>query len=91
MILLCSRVVEIQFILDYLLESNYYPSLQAMEGRWMPVEVTYHKNFESAKKAFLWYHRLYIPRAICILALVALPFFEVIVVLSLSYDIYTSE
>ncbi|KAG0629978.1 hypothetical protein M758_1G144100 [Ceratodon purpureus] len=50
---------------------------QAMEGRWMPVEVTYHKNFESAKNAFLWYHRLYIPRAICILALVALPFFEI--------------
>lgn len=50
---------------------------QAMQGRWMPLEMTYHKNFGSAKQAFLMYHGLYILRAICILALVVLPFFEI--------------
>jgi two pore calcium channel protein len=58
-----------------------------MQGRWMPLEMTYHKNFGSAKQAFLMYHGLYILRAICILALVVLPFFEVIHVVFLVCDV----
>ena len=54
-------------------------TLQAMQGRWMPLkDVGCLKNFKIAREAFLIYHKLYPVRAICIFGLVVLPFFEVL-------------
>ncbi|KAG0601477.1 hypothetical protein M758_11G114500 [Ceratodon purpureus] len=50
---------------------------QAMLGRWMPLAVVYHKDYESAKKSFLLYHKLYFVRGIIYFLLMILPFFEI--------------
>ncbi|XP_073388822.1 two pore calcium channel protein 1 isoform X2 [Physcomitrium patens] len=50
---------------------------QAMQGRWMPVEVVQHRNFARAKQSFLLYHRLYPLRAVSIFVLLVLPCFEI--------------
>uniref|UniRef100_A0A7I4BQ85 Ion transport domain-containing protein n=1 Tax=Physcomitrium patens TaxID=3218 RepID=A0A7I4BQ85_PHYPA len=50
---------------------------QAMLGRWMPLAVVYHKDYESAKRAFLMYHRLSLVRGLIYFILMILPFFEI--------------
>lgn len=46
-------------------------------GRWMPLAVVYHKDYESAKRTFLIYHQLSFARGFIYLLLMVLPFFEV--------------
>jgi two pore calcium channel protein len=48
-----------------------------MQGRYLPLAVVYHKDYESAKWAFLLHHQLYLARGIVYLILMLLPFFEV--------------
>lgn len=48
-----------------------------MQGRYLPLAVVYHKDYESAKRAFLLHHQLYLARGIVYLILMFLPFFEV--------------
>jgi two pore calcium channel protein len=50
---------------------------QAMQGRYLPLAVVYHKDYESAKQAFLLHHQLYLARGIVYLILMLLPFFEI--------------
>lgn len=50
---------------------------QAMQGRWMPLAVVYHKDYESAKRAFLIYHQLSFARGFIYILLMLLPFFEI--------------
>jgi len=50
---------------------------QAMMGRWMPLAVVYHKDYQSAKRAFLLYHQLFLARGIIYFVMMILPFFEV--------------
>jgi hypothetical protein len=47
-----------------------------MQGRYLPLAVVYHKDYESAKRAFLLHHQLYLARGIVYLILMLLPFFE---------------
>lgn len=62
-----------------IISGGMFCTLQAMQGRWMPLkDVGCHKDFETAREAFLMYHKLYPVRAICIFGLVVLPFFEVL-------------
>lgn len=46
-------------------------------GRWMPLAVVYHKDYQSAKSAFLLYHQFFFVRGIVYFLLMVLPFFEV--------------
>lgn len=55
----------------------YSASSQAMQGRYMPLAVVYHKDYDSAKRAFLLYHRLSAARALVFVIFMILPFFEV--------------
>lgn len=48
-----------------------------MKGRYLPLAVVYHKDYESAKRAFLIYHQLSAARSIVFAILMLLPFFEV--------------
>jgi two pore calcium channel protein len=50
---------------------------QAMQGRYMPLAVVYHKDYDSAKRAFLLYHRLSAARALVFVIFMILPFFEI--------------
>ncbi|KAG0613396.1 hypothetical protein M758_6G099500 [Ceratodon purpureus] len=50
---------------------------QAMQGRYLPLAVVYHKDYESAKRAFILYHKLFVARALVYVTLMLLPFFEV--------------
>lgn len=50
---------------------------QAMLGRWMPLAVVYHKDYDSAKKTFLLYHQLSFARGLIYCILMVLPFFEI--------------
>ncbi|XP_024358614.1 two pore calcium channel protein 1 [Physcomitrium patens] len=50
---------------------------QAMMGRWMPLAVVYHKDYQSAKSAFLLYHQFFFVRGIVYFLLMVLPFFEI--------------
>jgi hypothetical protein len=50
---------------------------QAMLGRWMPLAVVYHKDYQSAKRTFLLYHQLSPARGIIYFLFLILPFFEV--------------
>lgn len=43
----------------------------------MPLAVVYHKDYESAKRAFLIYHQLSFARGFIYILLMLLPFFEV--------------
>lgn len=58
-------------------EKNVVYPLQAMMGRWMPLAVVYHKDYQSAKRAFLLYHQLFLARGIIYFVMMILPFFEV--------------
>jgi two pore calcium channel protein len=60
-----------------LLKWNLSAFVQAMQGRYLPLAVVYHKDYESAKRAFLLHHQLYLARGIVYLILMLLPFFEV--------------
>lgn len=48
-----------------------------MQGRYMPLAVVYHKDYESAKRAFILFHQLSAARALVFVILMVLPFFEV--------------
>lgn len=48
-----------------------------MQGRYLPLPVVYHKDYDTAKRAFILYHQLYIARALVYVILMLLPFFEV--------------
>ncbi|KAH8967292.1 hypothetical protein BDL97_03G070700 [Sphagnum fallax] len=50
---------------------------QAMLGRWMPLAVVYHKDYQSAKRTFLLYHQLSPARGIIYFLFLILPFFEI--------------
>ncbi|CAM6105685.1 unnamed protein product [Calypogeia fissa] len=50
---------------------------QAMQGRWMPLDVVHHNDYLNAKKAFLLYHHLRYPRCIVLVTLITLSLFEV--------------
>ncbi|BBN16272.1 protein MpTPC3 [Marchantia polymorpha subsp. ruderalis] len=50
---------------------------QAMLGRWMPLDVVHHKDYLSAKQAFLLYHHLSYPRCAVLVTLIGLSLFEV--------------
>ena len=58
-------------------QRNAVYALQAMMGRWMPLAVVYHKDYQSAKRAFLLYHQLFLARGIIYFVMMILPFFEV--------------
>lgn len=60
-----------------MLKWNLSAFVQAMQGRYLPLAVVYHKDYESAKRAFLLHHQLYLARGIVYLILMFLPFFEV--------------
>jgi two pore calcium channel protein len=51
--------------------------LQAILGRFMPLEVIYHRNLEQAKEAYVLYYRLRPARVVSFFVLVMLPVFEV--------------
>jgi two pore calcium channel protein len=48
-----------------------------MKGRYLPLPVVYHKDYDTAKRAFILYHQLYIARTLVYVILMLLPFFEV--------------
>lgn len=48
-----------------------------MQGRYLPLAVVYHKDYDSAKRAFILYHQLFYARALVYVILMLLPFFEV--------------
>jgi len=48
-----------------------------MQGRYLPLPVVYHKDYDTAKGAFILYHKLYFARALVYVILMLLPFFEV--------------
>jgi two pore calcium channel protein len=50
---------------------------QAMLGRWMPLAVVYHKDYQTAKRTFLLYHQLSPARGLIYFLFLILPFFEV--------------
>lgn len=50
---------------------------QAMKGRYLPLPVVYHKDYDTAKRAFILYHQLYIARTLVYVILMLLPFFEI--------------
>ncbi|KAL2611981.1 hypothetical protein R1flu_023673 [Riccia fluitans] len=50
---------------------------QAMLGRWMPLDVVHHRDYASAKQAFLLYHHLSYPRCAVLVTLIGLSLFEV--------------
>ncbi|XP_024379909.1 two pore calcium channel protein 1 isoform X1 [Physcomitrium patens] len=50
---------------------------QAMQGRYLPLAVVYHKDYDSAKRAFILYHQLFYARALVYVILMLLPFFEI--------------
>lgn len=52
-------------------------NVQAMQGRYLPLAVVYHKDYEHAKRAFLLYHKLFVARGIVYALFMLLPFFEV--------------
>ena len=54
-----------------------FVKVQAMQGRYLPLPVVYQKDYDTAKRAFILYHQLYIARTLVYVILMLLPFFEV--------------
>ncbi|XP_024360131.1 two pore calcium channel protein 1 isoform X1 [Physcomitrium patens] len=50
---------------------------QAMQGRFLPLAVVYHRDYDGAKRGFILYHRLFHARALVYVILMFLPFFEI--------------
>lgn len=55
----------------------YSAKPQAMQGKYMPLAVVYHTDYDSAKRAFILFHQLSAARALVFVIFMVLPFFEV--------------